>query len=215
MSAVDLRWTLAKVALRAHTAARAKDKTLPPRPNSSTNEILVTTIQLIAEHDVSGVSVDMIAERAGMSKATIYRRWPSRSELITEAMRYTRRPGVNPDTGSLRGDLQALLAELLEYLNRPDGSRIMMSLLNGAMRTPELAEIRKSAASDARSAYKIAIERGIKRGELDKPINTRLMIDMLIAPFLYQRLVENTKARRSDVDQIIDAALTAFGRKPS
>ena len=55
---------------------------MPRRPNSSTDEILALTFQLIADHDVSGVSVDMVAARAGVSKATIYRRWRSREELI-------------------------------------------------------------------------------------------------------------------------------------
>ena len=54
---------------------------MPPRPNASRDEILVATIQLIAEHDLSGVSVDMVAESCGVSKATIYRRWRAKDEV--------------------------------------------------------------------------------------------------------------------------------------
>lgn len=170
------------------------------------------TIQLIAEHDVSGVSMDMIAERAGVSKATIYRRWSSRDELIAEAMRYMQRPGASPDTGSLRRDLEILLLELVDYLNRPDEGRVMMALLNGALRSRELAKIRKSAADDARSAYKLAIDRAIARGEVDAKVNVRLMTDMLISPFLHQRLVENSKARKRDIAPVVDAVIKGFAR---
>ena len=188
---------------------------MPPRPNASTEEILVTTIRLIAEHDVSGISIDMVAERAGVSKATIYRRWASRSDLIAEALRYTRRPGANPNTGTLRGDLRELLIELVGYLNRPEGGRVMIALLNAAIRSPELAKIRDEADRDARLAYKKVIDRAIERGELDKAVDTRLMTDILIAPFLYQRLVEGTEARKNEIDRMIDTVIAGFERQPS
>jgi phosphopantetheine adenylyltransferase len=79
------------------------------------------------------------------------------------------------------------------------------------MRTPALDDIRKSAATDARGAYKLVIDRARKRGEIALTVNIRLMTDMLISPFLYQRLIENTKARKREIRQVIDAVIAAFG----
>ena len=132
---------------------------------------------------------------------------------MVEALTYMRRPGANPDTGSLREDLTILLKELAEFLNRADGGRVFVSFLNAAIRDEKLAAVRRAAAEDARAAYKAAITRAIKRGELDKKVNVRLFTDMLISPFLYHRIVDNTIARQSDVPRIIDAVLTAFGHR--
>lgn len=183
---------------------------MPPRPNASADQILVTTLQLIAEHDVAGVSVDMVADRAGVSKATIYRRWPSRSELIFEAMTYLPRPESNPDTGSIQGDLTVLLKNLVEFLNRPDGGRVFAAFLNAAIRDAKLAAVRSTISKNARADYERVIRRAIERGELAANVNIRLLVDVLISPFIYRRMVDHTSARASDIRPVINMALSAY-----
>jgi AcrR family transcriptional regulator len=184
---------------------------LPPRPNASSDEILITTIQLIAQHDVLGVTVDMVAEKAGVGKTTIYRRWPSREDLIFEALSYIDYPEADPDTGSLREDLTVLLKSLVHFLNRPEGGGVYAAFLNAAMRDSKLASLREKVSRKARVDYERAIARGIARGELVPDVNVRLMIDVLIAPFIYRRIGDNVNARQSDVRRIIDVAMAAFG----
>ena len=184
---------------------------MPRRPNSSTDEILALTFQLIADHDVSGVSVDMVAARAGVSKATIYRRWRSREELIQATIDGMRRPARDPDTGSLRGDLTVLLGELTEFLNRPVGGKVFAAFLNAAVRNPDLSALNREMTDDVRSVYETAIRRGVERGELDSDVDVRLLIDMLISPFIFRLLVDNAQARPEDVQPIIEAVVKAFG----
>jgi AcrR family transcriptional regulator len=183
---------------------------LPPRPKSSPEEILALTFELIAEHDVSGVTVDMIATRSGVSKATIYRRWPSREMLIQATIDNMRRPSNDPDTGSLRGDLTILLNELVAFLNRPVGGKVFAAFLNAAVRNPGLAVLNREMTRDVRSVYEGVIRRAVQRDELAEGIDIRLLIDMLISPFLYRLLVDNSKARPGDIRPIIDAVLRAF-----
>ena len=83
---------------------------MSPRPRRSETGILDATIDVLAEHGVSGATVDEVAERAGVSKATIYRHWGSRARLIHAAISSLDGPYVEPDTGSLRDDLAALCA---------------------------------------------------------------------------------------------------------
>ena len=182
---------------------------MPPRPKSSTEEILALTFQLIADHDVSGVSVDMIAARSGVSKATIYRRWRSREELIQATIDGMRRPARDPDTGSLRGDLAALLEELVEFLNRPVAGKVFAAFLNAAVRNPELSALNREMTRDVRSVYERAIQRAIERKELVSDVDVRLLIDMLISPFLYRLLVDNADARTADIEPVIDMILKA------
>lgn len=184
---------------------------MPRRPNSSTDEILALTFQLIADHDVSGVSVDMIAARAGVSKATIYRRWRSREELIQATIDGMRRPARDPDTGSLRGDLTVLLGELVEFLNRPVGGKVFAAFLNAAVRNPDLAALNREMTDDVRSVYEAVIRRAVARGELEQDLDVRLVIDMLIAPFIYRLLVDNAEARPQDVEPVIDLIVRAYG----
>jgi AcrR family transcriptional regulator len=188
---------------------------MPPRPNASRDEILVATMQLIAEHDISGVSVDMIAEACGVSKATIYRRWATREDLIFEALTYVQYPANRPDKGNVRGDLAVLLRGLVTFLNRPEGGKVYAAFLNAAIRNPKLAALRREVARKARLDYEIVIERAMARGELPQNIDRNLLIDMLIAPFVYRRIADDADAKVNDVLPTIDAALAAFARAPA
>lgn len=158
--------------------------------------------------------MDMVAEKTGVGKTTIYRRWPSRDDLILEAMTYIQYPHAKADTGNLRGDLTILLKALVGFLNRPIGGKVYAAFLNAALRNPKLAVVRAEIASAARLDYEKAIARAIKRGELDPDVNVRLMVDILISPFIYRRIADNTNARPQDIREIIEMVLAAFGRSP-
>jgi AcrR family transcriptional regulator len=183
-----------------------------PRPNASPEEILAVTVELIAEHGVSGVTVDTVAAQTGVSKATIYRRWRSRAALIRDAIAGLHRPVADPDTGSLRDDVIVLLKDLVDFLNRPGGGRVDASFLEASARDPELAALRRDTAKEARAAYERAIKRAVERGEMHPDLDVRLFIDMLISPFLYRRLVDHSRARPSDIEPVTDAVLAAFSR---
>lgn len=154
----------------------------------------------------------MVSERSGVSKATIYRRWPSRDALIFEALSYIDYPQNSPDTGSVRADFQALLLGLAEFLNRADGGSVYAAFLNAAMRDAKLADLRADVARKARLDYTRVIERGIARGELAREVNVGLLIDILIAPFIYRKLSENADAHVADIEGIVDVAMAAFGK---
>ena len=114
---------------------------MPPRPNSSTDEILVTTVQLIAELDVSGVTVDLVAEKTGVSKATIYRRWPSRDDVVAAAFQsITSRIDV-PDTGSVRDDLITLLLGFRTQTFRALPGGLISRLIAATSSNPELLQL--------------------------------------------------------------------------
>jgi AcrR family transcriptional regulator len=183
---------------------------LPRSPNASDDEILTFTNQLIAKHDISGVTVDMVAAKAGVSKATIYRRWPSRNALILDAITIMHRPGAKPNTGSIRGDLSILLKELLQFLNRRNGGKVFMAFLNEAIRNPKLAEANQKITTEVRAAYVEAITQAIARGELAADVDVELMIDFLISPFIYRRLTGNSKIEVGDVELIVDTVLLSF-----
>ena len=183
-----------------------------PRPNASAQEILETTIHLIAKHGVSGVTVDAVALTAGVSKATIYRRWRSRTNLIRDAIAGLHRLSLDPDTGSLRDDLDILLRDLVKFLNRPEGGQVYPSFVEAASRDPELAALSQEIERGVRSAYERVIRHAVQRGELPPAVDVRLLIDLLTAPFIYRRIIDHTRVRASDIGRLLDAVLPGFER---
>ncbi|OHV43600.1 hypothetical protein BCD48_27910 [Pseudofrankia sp. BMG5.36] len=177
--------------------------------------ILRATIDLIAENGVASLSVDAVAASAGVSKLTIYRHWGSRAGLIHAAFSCVQRPSVEPDTGSLRDDLIQLLWQLVSYLNRQDISRAFPSFVEAANRDPELDALRRKTEREARSTFERVILRGIERGELVDDLDVRLFVDFVMAPFIYQRVIEQSKVRSEDIATLVDVALSGFNRPPT
>jgi AcrR family transcriptional regulator len=188
---------------------------MSPRARRSQDPVLEATLELIAEHGVSGVAVDTVAAKAGVSKATIYRHWGSRARLIHAAISTLQRPFVEPDTGSLREDLTLLVQQLVWYLNRPDNDRILPSFIDAAARDPELDALRQETVREARTIYQRVVRRGIERGELPDGVDIRLVTDLAMSPFIYRRIVARSSVDGADIAPVVDAVLAAFARVPT
>lgn len=122
---------------------------------------------LIATLGFDAVSMDRIADAAGVSKPTIYRRWRSKADIVVDGIRNRMSQVEMPDdTGSLRGDLLAVFGADLDELNRDD--RLAVGVAAALPAHPELAEaVRVSAAVLADRQCRTVVERAIARGELD------------------------------------------------
>jgi hypothetical protein len=124
-----------------------------------------------------------------------------------------RRPGLNPDTGSLRQDLAKLLKVLVDFLNRPDTGRVFASFINAAVRDPELSALQREISRNARLDYELVLQRAVERGEIAADADINFLIDLLIAPFLYQGVVEHGKVKPGDIQRVVNAVLPAFQAK--
>ena len=176
--------------------------------------MLQATLDVIAEQGVMGTSVDTIAARSGVSKATIYRHWGSRARLIFAAISSLHPPTLEPDTGSLRDDLTALLQHLVEYFDTPTVARVFPSFLDAAVRDPELAALRQETLRLGRSSFERVVRMGIERGELPEDVDVHLVVDVARAPVIYRRVVAQTPVSSEEITHIVDAVLTAFGATP-
>jgi hypothetical protein len=124
-------------------------------------------------------------------------------------------PLEEPDTGSLRGDLTSLVRQIVRYLNQEHTARVMPSLLDAAVRDEELAELRLESIRHRRSAFQRVIHRAMERGELSAEVDVELLIDLVVAPFFYRRLMAHSSVREADVAPVIDAVLRAFTAVPA
>lgn len=172
--------------------------------------MLEATLEVIAENGVMGASVDTVAARTGVSKATIYRHWGSRARLLHAAISSLQPESVEPDTGTLRGDLMVLLRHLVDYFDTPTVANVFPSLLDAALRDPELAALRQETLRVGRASFERVIQLAIDRGELAPDVDVRLVVDLVRAPVIYRRVVAQTPVADSELWAIVDAVLAAF-----
>jgi AcrR family transcriptional regulator len=151
--------------------------------------VLQATVAALAEDGYEALNVEDVARRAGVHKTTVYRRWPTKAELIADAMRARSNERVEvPDTGTLAGDLQVLARAIVANIGSDDGSSLIKNLLAITGTSNVLAdETREFWAERLRLTGEI-VHRAVARGELPAGIDTNLVIEALIGP-LYVRLL--------------------------
>jgi AcrR family transcriptional regulator len=162
-----------------------------PRSERSHHAILDAANQLLAERGFVALTMDEVALRAGVSKATIYRRWPTKGTLVFEAFSsdfLARQP--RPDVGSLRGDLLATLRAWIDTVKGTVTGRTLVGLLAEVQRDPELAEVwRERFVTPVRAQHRILIDRAIERGEVSADVDPEVVLDLVFGP-AYHRLLQ-------------------------
>jgi AcrR family transcriptional regulator len=161
-----------------------------PRSEEAHRAILAAVVELLPEHGLMGLTIEAVAARAGVGKTTIYRHWDSRNELIVEALQQLRPAGAPPDTGSLAGDLEAVVNLQRRRLDASTLPRVMPRILSEASEDPELhAEIVRTAVQPIRAMLEEFVERAIARGELREDVDRESLVDILHALPVYLLLM--------------------------
>ena len=146
-------------------AARGRGR---PRSQEAHRAILTATLELLGAQGFRGLTIEGVAEHAGVGKTTIYRRWPSKTELVAEAIGQMRPPSAPPDSGSLEGDLRGLMRVQQERVGTTPGlRRLIPVLLTEATQDPAfLTLVTEGVIEPIRDVLRELIRRGIERGEL-------------------------------------------------
>lgn len=177
----------------------------------SEDAIMRATLDLLAEEGFAGLTVDAVAARAGVGKATIYRHWGSRAKLVYHAASCFHAEEPDPDTGSLQGDLTALLTGMIAFLGSSDAGRVLPSLVDASDRDPELAELREEHIRAKRQRAVRVFERAIERGELPDDTDVERAVDLLAGPPFYRRLMTRDPMGPDDVAPHVELVLRALG----
>jgi AcrR family transcriptional regulator len=179
-----------------------------PRDEARGPTILEATLDVVAEVGFAGFTVDAVAQRAGVGKATIYRRWASREALMLEAWLSCVAPLPEPDTGTLRGDL----AEMFNAVNhgRPDDvmRRIFPQMIAASKVNPEVAGAYRTFIDERRRPLQGVLARAVERGELAPDTDLSLIHDLLVAPLMYRWMVSDGDVGPAVVQAIVDVVLT-------
>lgn len=183
-----------------------------PRDRAIDQRILAATLSVVAERGISGAAVDEIASRSGVSKATIYGRWPSKEALCVEAMRHTQPALAIARTRDPRGDCIAMLTGLCATAPAEADPRLLQRLIAEISANPELARIfREKIAAPPRQACTEIIGRAIAARELAPATNVSLAVDLLVGPIFYRRIIESAVPIEPGLPvSLVDAVWTAF-----
>ena len=188
----------------------------PGRPRSAKahKAILETTTELLLEQGLQSMNMDELAERAGVSKATIYRWWASKELLALDALATewgTSAPTAERDTGSLRGDLLAQLRPWLRKLNDKPYGRVIAGLVAQAQTDPEFATLyREHFVQPRRDATRPLLLRAIDRGEVAAGTDLEVTLDLLYGPVYHRLLHGHAPLNDRFVQQVIDAVMRAI-----
>jgi AcrR family transcriptional regulator len=163
-----------------------------PRDEAARRRILKAALDLMEEMAFAQVTAEAIAERAGTSKATVYRWWPNKAAVVIEAFREAVAPELPVrDTGSLRQDLTAQVRNFARMLSGP-GGRMLRSFIVAARSDPDVASAFRSLWSDPRrEEHKQMLRRKQASGQLRQSADLDLVLDSLYGPLYYRFLVKN------------------------
>ncbi|MBX8602950.1 TetR/AcrR family transcriptional regulator [Pseudomonas cichorii] len=173
--------------------------------------ILDAAIEVLAESGYDGMTMDMVAMRARAGKATVYRRWSSKAELILDAVAHLKRGQVDieslPDTGTLRGDLLALFKpQSAEEGERK--MRVMAGLASVLLQHPQLAEAGDAAIVEPWAAVnRMLMRRALERGEISANADIDAASQVLPSMAAYRALIQRKPFDLQFLTTMIDGVL--------
>lgn len=151
--------------------------------------VLAAASELLMEVGYEAMSIEEVAARAGVHKTTVYRRWPTKSELVTDAVRAQSDADVPiPDTGTVLGDLEQFASEIVANIGSVGGARRTKSIVAAATISDQLAAGMHGFWAERLAMSAAIVDRAVERGELPPTSDANLIIETLIGP-LWVRLL--------------------------
>ncbi len=203
----------------ANPAASAdQDRKGPGRPRSARVDeaIIESILDMLAEGTpFDGLSIEAVAARAGVGKATIYRRWPNKEALLYDAVARVKGEPAQITGESIRDDILALLVPV----GRPEYTRagqIMPCLFAEMQRSPELRDVYLRITAPRRESMRAVLQRGIADGTLRKDLDVDTILAMLLGPLIARTLVNWDQAisREDAARRLVDAIWPALAADP-
>lgn len=170
--------------------------------------MLTTTFELLGESGVGGFAVDEVARRSGVAKTTIYRQWPSREALVIDACSRIGDEQAIPDTGSLDGDLTAILTNIGHLLGTARWSSVLPSIVDAAERDQEFADLHRRIQYGHAAPLREVIDRAAGRNEIAATADRSTMIAGLMGPVFYRRWFSREPIDEQFVKSIVSNAIS-------
>ena len=182
-----------------------------PRDPATDRAILTATLAVVAEQGYTNLALTEVAKRAGVSTATLYRRWPSKAPLVLDALRTLILTIALPDTGDTQQDLTVFLTERIQTLSSPLLAQLIPALTAEAQRDRAFAEMFWSLQAPVRQQAFSLFDRGIARGDLPVTLDRDLALDLLLGPITFRLFVGGAPLDPQLAAAIVEAVLHGIG----
>jgi AcrR family transcriptional regulator len=178
--------------------------------------VLRAAFELLADRGYEGTTLPEVARRAGVHPTTVYRRWHSKQGLLTDAMLvYAAENIPTPDTGSLRGDLEQLLRQVINVLGQQSARALLSAVVADATAASStLAGERTRYWHERFSHAKVIVERAVDRGELARDVDADALIENLVAAAYMRALLTGRDLDDAFVGQQVSNTVAAFTHGP-
>jgi AcrR family transcriptional regulator len=178
-------------------------------------ELLEVTLRLLQEHGYDRLTLDAVAASARASKATVYRRWPTKAELVLAAfIEGIRQVAVAPETGTLRGDLLTL-GELVSQQARQQAGTIRAVMVE-VSRNPALNDALQHQFIDQRKALmRHILQQAVDRGEIDEDAIISELWDLLPGYLIFRSIIPNRPPTRRTVQALVDDVIIPSLTRPT
>lgn len=181
-----------------------------PRSEGAEKAILEAVLELTGEVGIVDMTVDAVARRAGVGKATIYRRWPTKPAMVLAAFVELLEPSPVPDTGTVRGDLRVYQRDFVRMLMGPSRDTVP-HLAAEAMSDDEMRRTLSEWVSRRRDVVRTVLLRGIERGELRRDLDVDLALELFSGPLVYRMTFAGLPIDDRVADDLVDLVLDGLG----
>jgi len=182
-----------------------------PRSEQADRAIIEAALELFAESGAEGLCIERVAARAGVGKATIYRRWPGKEDLLLDALAALQVPLPMPRGESVRDDLTAILDAMRLESADPRRVRQIALLLGEGTRYPRLLErYVDTVVEPRRDVVRAVLRRGVATGELRESTNIEAAADLLTGAMLARSRLRRDRPERGYARRVVDELLTGL-----
>jgi AcrR family transcriptional regulator len=178
--------------------------------------VQAATLDELAAAGYADLTIEAVAERAGVHRTTIYRRWPDKRSLVLAALLDQTADQVPiPDTADLRRDLYLLGQAIDSHLSRPQVHARLATMVAASPGSSELSDVRARLWADRRHQAQAIPRRGIERGELPPDTDPAAVIDMLAGPIYLRRFIQDRPMTTTEINDLATRVVAAFtSRQP-
>jgi AcrR family transcriptional regulator len=180
-----------------------------PRIERSRELVLAATLELLGEIGYGDLTIEAVAARSGVAKSTIYRHWPGKLALITDAFTEMKQGNyVPPPPGPVRERVEAFLVDLARDIKHPDWrAACMPALIDASARDPDVAQLSCQLAELATGRFVQILDEARAAGELPPNTDTELLADALVGPILLRALFHRPLIDPTDIPTLVDNLL--------
>jgi AcrR family transcriptional regulator len=179
-----------------------------PRDPEADHRILAAASALLLERGFDSMTVDEVASRARVGKATVYRRWAKKEDLAVAAMSQLYKMQMPiPDTGSFREDVRQAYLATIRFANSPEGAAFLRATVVECARDPRIAALYRSASDDTIASAAEMYRRGIERGEVRPDVDVEYASTLLSGVLAHRIVTAQPLPSERDVDAMVELLL--------